>query len=38
MSYLYTSELARAVGVHPNTVRRYVERGILPPVERSSSG
>ncbi len=38
MSYLYTSELARAVGVHPNTVRRYVERGILPSVERSPSG
>jgi DNA-binding transcriptional MerR regulator len=38
MSYLYTSELARFVGVHPNTVRRYVERGILPPVERSPAG
>jgi DNA-binding transcriptional MerR regulator len=24
--------------VHPNTVRRYVERGLLPPVERSPSG
>jgi DNA-binding transcriptional MerR regulator len=33
-----TSDLARAVGVHPNTVRRYVDRGILPPVERSLSG
>jgi DNA-binding transcriptional MerR regulator len=38
MKYLYTSDLARAVGVHPNTVRRYVDRGILPPVERSPSG
>lgn len=38
MSYLRTAELARAVGVHPNTVRRYVQRGILPPVERSPSG
>lgn len=37
-AYLYTSELARAVGVHPNTVRRYVERGLLPPVERSPAG
>ena len=36
--YLYTSELARAVGVHPNTVRRYVARGLLPPVERSPAG
>lgn len=38
MNYLSTSDLARAVGVHPNTVRRYVERGILPPVERSPAG
>jgi DNA-binding transcriptional MerR regulator len=38
MSYLRTSDLARAVGAHPNTVRRYVDRGILPPVERSPSG
>lgn len=37
-AYLYTSELAHAVGVHPNTVRRYVERGLLPPVERSPAG
>lgn len=38
MRYLRTSDLARAVGVHPNTVRRYVERGILPPVERTPAG
>jgi DNA-binding transcriptional MerR regulator len=38
MKYLRTSDLAKAVGVHPNTVRRYVDRGLLPPVERSSSG
>ena len=38
MSYLRTSDLARAAGVHPNTVRRYVDRGILPPVERSPAG
>lgn len=37
-AYLHTSELAKAVGIHPNTVRRYVDRGILPPVERSPSG
>jgi DNA-binding transcriptional MerR regulator len=36
--YLRTSDLARAVGVHANTVRRYVDRGLLPPVERSPSG
>ncbi len=38
MKYLHTSDLARAVGIHPNTVRRYVQRGILPPVERSRNG
>jgi DNA-binding transcriptional MerR regulator len=38
MKYLRTSDLAKAVGVHPNTVRRYVDRGLLPPVERSPSG
>ncbi len=38
MNYLRTSDLARAVGVHANTVRRYVDRGILPPVERRPSG
>lgn len=38
MEYLRTSDLAKAVGVHSNTVRRYVERGWLPPVDRSLSG
>lgn len=38
MKYLRTSDLARAAGIHPNTVRRYVDRGILPPVEYSPSG
>lgn len=38
MTQLRTSDLAKAVGVHPNTVRRYGERGFLPPVERSPSG
>ena len=38
MTYLHTSDLARAVGVHPNTVRRYVERGWLPPVRRGANG
>jgi DNA-binding transcriptional MerR regulator len=38
MNYLRTSDLAKSVGVHPNTVRRYVERGFLPPVGRSPSG
>jgi DNA-binding transcriptional MerR regulator len=32
--YLLTSELAKAAGVHPNTVRLYEGSGFLPPVER----
>jgi DNA-binding transcriptional MerR regulator len=38
MKTLRTSDLAKAVGIHPNTVRRYVEWGLLPPVERSLAG
>jgi DNA-binding transcriptional MerR regulator len=37
-SYYYTSEIARAVGVHPNTVRLYEEWGYLHPVPRTPSG
>ncbi|MCI0579316.1 MAG: MerR family DNA-binding transcriptional regulator [Chloroflexi bacterium] len=33
-----TSDLDRVVGVHPNTVRRYVEWGLLPPVQRGPNG
>lgn len=33
-----TSDLARAVGVNVNTVRRYVDWGLLPPVERAPNG
>lgn len=36
--YLYTSEIAKSVGVHPNTIRLYEEWGFLPPVPRSPSG
>jgi DNA-binding transcriptional MerR regulator len=36
--FLRTSELARLVGVHPNTVRKYGDWGLIPPVERSPSG
>jgi DNA-binding transcriptional MerR regulator len=36
--HLYTSEVAREVGVHANTVRLYEEWGLLPPVPRSPSG
>ena len=37
-STLRTSDIAKAVGVHPNTVRLYEEWGFLPPVPRSRSG
>ncbi|MBN2387977.1 MAG: MerR family transcriptional regulator [Anaerolineales bacterium] len=36
--YLRTSDLARAVGVHVNTVRMYEQWGLIPPVERSPTG
>ncbi|HSR30464.1 MAG TPA: MerR family transcriptional regulator [Anaerolineae bacterium] len=36
--YLSTSEIANAVGVHPNTVRLYEEWGFLPQIPRSPSG
>jgi DNA-binding transcriptional MerR regulator len=35
---LRTTDLARAVGIHPNTVRRYADWGLIPPVERSPAG
>lgn len=38
MKYFRTSDLARAAGIHPNTVRRYVEWGLLPPVQRGPNG
>lgn len=36
--YLKTSDIARQVGVHVNTVRLYEARGFLPAVPRSKSG
>ena len=36
--YLRTIDLARAAGIHPNTVRLYEKWGLIPPVERSPSG
>ena len=36
--YLRTSDLAKAVGVHVNTVRLYEEWGFLQPVARSPTG
>ncbi|MBN1250364.1 MAG: MerR family transcriptional regulator [Anaerolineae bacterium] len=37
-TYLRTAEVAKAVGVHPNTVRMYEAWGLLPPVPRTPSG
>lgn len=33
-----TGQVAKAVGLHPNTIRLYEEWGLLPPVARSSNG
>lgn len=38
MKYYKTSDLAKATGVHPNTVRLYEEWGLLPPVPRNEKG
>jgi len=35
---LRTSDVAHAVGVHPNTVRLYESWGFLPPVKRGKNG
>lgn len=36
--FLRTSQVAKAAGVHPNTVRLYEAWGYLPPVARSAAG
>jgi DNA-binding transcriptional MerR regulator len=36
--YLRTSNIAKTIGVHPNTVRLYEEWGFLPPIPRSPTG
>jgi DNA-binding transcriptional MerR regulator len=36
--FFWTSDLAHELGIHPNTVRRYVDWGLIPPVERSPTG
>ncbi|MGC6767927.1 MerR family transcriptional regulator [Enterococcus sp. LJL128] len=33
-----TSEVAKIVGLHPNTVRRYEEWGLIPQAEREENG
>jgi DNA-binding transcriptional MerR regulator len=36
--YLRTSDVAKAVGVHPNTVRLYEAWGLLPSIPRAPNG
>jgi DNA-binding transcriptional MerR regulator len=36
--HLRTSDIARAVGVHPNTVRLYETWGLLPSIPRAPNG
>lgn len=38
MKYLKTSDIAKAAGIHPNTVRLYEKWGLLPKIDRSPSG
>ncbi|RQD69080.1 MAG: MerR family transcriptional regulator [Tindallia sp. MSAO_Bac2] len=38
MKYYRTSEIAKAVHVHPNTVRLYEEWGLMMPVPRDENG
>lgn len=36
--YFKTSEIARAAGLHPNTIRLYEEWGFLPAIPRTPAG
>jgi DNA-binding transcriptional MerR regulator len=36
--YLRTHDIARAIGVHDNTVRMYEVHGFMPPVPRAKNG
>jgi DNA-binding transcriptional MerR regulator len=38
MKYLKTSDIAKEVGIHPNTVRLYEEWGLLGKIPRSPAG
>lgn len=37
LKYYKTSEVAKAAGVHPNTVRLYEALGLLQPVRRGNN-
>ena len=38
MNTYITSDVAKIIGIHPNTVRLYEEWGLLPPIERKPNG
>lgn len=38
MNTYKTSEVAKIIGIHPNTVRMYEELGLIPEAERKSNG
>ena len=38
MNTYTTTEVARIIGIHPNTVRMYEEWGLIPLAERKSNG
>jgi len=38
MNTYTTSEVAKIIGIHPNTVRLYEEWGLIPQAERKSNG
>ena len=38
MNTYITSEVAKIIGVHPNTVRMYEQWGLIPPAERKPNG
>lgn len=38
MNTYTTSEVAKIIGIHPNTVRLYEEWGLIPKAERKANG
>jgi DNA-binding transcriptional MerR regulator len=38
LKHLKTSDIARALGVHANTVRLYEAEGFLPEIPRGQNG
>lgn len=38
MKYFRTAEIARIIGIHPNTVRLYEKWDLLPPIPRGENG